>query len=73
MSKKTAGSVTSTAGVTISQGRRNFLTLAALGAPAVVASAAAGPAKAVETAPGPKAAGYRKTEHVKKYLESAKF
>lgn len=53
-------------------GRRDFLKLAALAAPAAVL-ASTGEAAAGE-APLPEgAAGYRKTEHVKQYLETARF
>ncbi|MCI4663143.1 MAG: hypothetical protein MRY74_00335 [Neomegalonema sp.] len=58
--------------VTVSQGRRNFLTLAALGAPAAIVSAATD-AQADEAAPAHEPDGYRKSEHVKKYLETARF
>ncbi|MEM7508349.1 MAG: twin-arginine translocation pathway signal protein [Pseudomonadota bacterium] len=52
--------------------RRNFLKLAATGAPAVaVASVAAAPAGAAE--PEEHSESYRETEHVRKYLDSARF
>jgi len=53
------------------QSRRDFLKLAGTAAPAVVAAAALAPdaAEAVEAT----GEGMRKTEHVKKYLESARF
>lgn len=57
----------------VSEGRRSFLKLAALGAPAAVAAAAGGEAAQAAPAPGPNAAGYRKTDHVKKYLDTARF
>lgn len=52
--------------------RRSFLKLAAAGAPvAAVAAAAGAPAQAAEQ---PKTAlGLKKTEHVQKYLDSARF
>ena len=52
--------------------RRDFLKLATVAAPAAAAAAAAGTgtAEAAEPASG---GGYRKTEHVKKYLETARF
>ncbi len=61
MEKKEAGS-----------GRRDFLKLAGVSAPAAVAAAAVGsaPAEASEEIAGE---GLRKTEHVKKYLETARF
>lgn len=57
---------------TAGESRRAFLKLAAA-APAAAAAAAVAPqaAEAVEEAPS--ALGYRKTEHVKKYLETARF
>ena len=52
--------------------RRDFLKLAGTSAPAAVAAVAVGttPAAADETQPG---SGLKKTEHVKKYLASARF
>ena len=51
--------------------RRDFLKLAGTSAPAAVAAAAIGTeAAADEAAPG---SALKKTEHVKKYLASAKF
>lgn len=53
------------------QSRRDFLKLAGTAAPAAAALAALGPEEAAaDEAAG---AGLRKTEHVKKYLESARF
>ena len=51
--------------------RRDFLKLAGTAAPAAVAAAALSPekAEAAEAA----GEGMRKTEHVKKYLETARF
>lgn len=52
--------------------RRDFLKLAATGAPAAAAAAVVGSAAeaAVEE---PTSLGLKKTEHVKKYLDSARF
>ncbi len=51
--------------------RRDFLKLTATAAPAAAVSVvAAAPAQAAEETAG---AGLRKTEHVEKYLESARF
>ena len=51
--------------------RRGFLKLASLAAPAAAVTAASGgEAEADETAP--QGRGLRKTEHVKKYLETAR-
>ncbi|MEM7222892.1 MAG: formate dehydrogenase [Pseudomonadota bacterium] len=66
MSKKTTTSV----------GRRDFFRKAGLGAGAVGAAAVGLSAKdsaAQPTKTGPKSAGYRETEHVKKYYELARF
>ncbi len=51
--------------------RRDFLKLAAAGAPAVAVTAVSGQAAAAEIET--KTAGLRKTEHVEKYLETARF
>lgn len=51
--------------------RRDFLKLGMTAAPAAVAAAALAPEKA--EAAEPQGAGVRKTEHVKKYLETARF
>ncbi len=58
-----------------SRARREFLKTAGLGAGAVGATAIAlsgKPAKA-ETKTGSKKAGYRATEHVKKYYDTSRF
>lgn len=54
--------------------RRDVLKLVSAGAPAALATVAVGAtaAEADEVGPG-QSAGLRKTEHVKKYLESARF
>ncbi len=52
--------------------RRDFLKLATVAAPAVAVSAVAGGTEA-EAAEVPGRSGYRRTEHVEKYLESARF
>ena len=52
--------------------RRDFLKLAGTAAPAAVAAAALAPETAAAEETG-SAAGMRKTEHVKKYLASARF
>lgn len=51
--------------------RRGFLKLASLAPVAAVTAGAGGKAEAAGT-PG-KGAGLRKTEHVRKYLETARF
>ena len=55
--------------------RREFFKFAGLGAgAAAVAGAASGAARAAqEVKPGRRDAGYRETEHVKKYYETARF
>jgi anaerobic selenocysteine-containing dehydrogenase len=53
--------------------RRDFLKLAAAGAPAAAVAAAAGGGEAEAAAPGGASAGLRKTAHVEKYLETARF
>ena len=50
------------------EGRRNFLKLAAVGAPAPVATT-----EEAEAATEAQGEGLRKTAHVKAYLESARF
>lgn len=50
--------------------RRDVLKLVAAGAPAAATFAIAGGAEAAEP---PTSLGLRKTEHVRKYLESARF
>ncbi len=52
--------------------RRDFLKLTATAAPAAAVTVVAGTAEA-ESAEAPKTSGLRKTEHVEKYLESARF
>jgi hypothetical protein len=52
--------------------RRDFLKLAAAGAPAAAVVAVAAPAAAVEPEETAKA-GMRLTEHTKKYYDSARF
>jgi len=49
--------------------RRDFLKLATVAAPAVAVAAVTGTEAAVAENSG----GYRKTEHVQKYLDSARF
>ena len=59
-----------------SQARRDFFRKAGLGAGALGATAvtlAAGRGEAAEPVRSPSAAGYRETDHVKKYYELAKF
>ena len=52
--------------------RRDFLKLATAAAPAVAVATVAGTGTA-EAAVAGQGAGYRKTEHVQKYLDSARF
>lgn len=52
--------------------RRDFLKLATVAAPAVAAAAATGTGTAEAAAPE-SAGEYRETEHVRKYLDSARF
>lgn len=52
--------------------RRDFLKLATVAAPVAAAAAATGTGTA-EAATAGNTSGYRKTEHVEKYLESARF
>lgn len=52
--------------------RRDFLKLAATGAPAAAIAAVAGTAEAETPKPQPGGV-YAKTEHVEKYLETARF
>lgn len=59
--------------VTVSQGRRSFLTLAAIGAPAAALAATGGAARAATPTMAANAAGYRETAHIRKYLETARF
>jgi hypothetical protein len=56
----------------VDQKRRGFLKLATLAAPAAAMGSATGaPAAAAEAVP--QGSGLRKTEHVRKYLETARF
>ncbi len=73
MSMKTEESKAKRAHVTVSQGRRSFLKLAAVGAPAAVMATATGASAAAPQTLGADAAGYRKSDHVRKYLETARF
>ena len=52
--------------------RRDFLKLATVAAPAAAVASVAGSGTA-EAAETPGGSGYRKTEHVQKYLDSARF
>lgn len=52
--------------------RRDFLKLATVAAPAVAAAAVTG-AGTAEAVTADASGGYRKTEHVQKYLDSARF
>ena len=52
--------------------RRDFLKLAGAAAPAAAVTVVAGADKAEAAAPV-SGEGYRKTEHVQKYLDSARF
>jgi len=52
--------------------RRDFLKIAATGAPAAAVVAVAGGSEAA-AAPAPGSAGLRRTAHVEKYLETARF
>ncbi|MGF1500923.1 MAG: twin-arginine translocation pathway signal protein [Paracoccaceae bacterium] len=53
--------------------RRDFLKLATTAAPAAAVAAVAGGTAEEASAAQPTALGLRKTEHVRKYLESARF
>ena len=53
--------------------RRDFLRLAATGAPAVAVTAVAGTTAEAAAGPEAPAEGLRRTAHVKKYLETARF
>ena len=55
----------------VDQNRRGFLKLASLAPAAALTAGSSGEAGAAVTAG--KSAGLRKTEHVKKYLETARF
>ena len=54
------------------EGRRNFLKLAAVSAPAAAATAVTGTEAEARTEE-PKGSGLRKTAHVQAYLDSARF
>ena len=54
------------------EGRRSFLKLAAMSAPAAAATAVTGTA-AEATEAAPEGSGLRETAHVKAYLDSARF
>jgi hypothetical protein len=56
----------------VAASRRDFLKFATVAAPAAAVAVAAGTATA-EAAVVEDAGGYRETEHVKKYLASARF
>lgn len=53
--------------------RRDFLKLASTAAPAAAVATMAGTDEAEAATDSGSATGYRKTEHVKKYLDSARF
>ena len=53
--------------------RRDFLKLASTAAPAAAVASVAGTGEAEAAVADASQAGYRKTEHVKKYLDSARF
>ncbi|WP_226580266.1 hypothetical protein [Acuticoccus sediminis] len=53
--------------------RRDALKLVGLGAPAVAAATVTGAAPAEATTETPETTGLRKTAHVSKYLETARF
>lgn len=53
-------------------GRRDFLKLATVAAPAAALAAVAAPGAAGAAAPAV-GDGYRETDHVRKYLDSARF
>lgn len=53
--------------------RRDFLKFAGASAPAVVVAAAGAPDRAEASETTAAGSGLRKTEHVKKYLASARF
>lgn len=55
----------------VSTGRRDFLKLATVGAPAAAVAVVANGGEAVAAAPTE--LGYRETPHVKAYLESCRF
>ena len=53
--------------------RRDFLRLASTAAPAAAVATMAGAQEAEAAAPSGSQTGYRETEHVRKYLDSARF
>ena len=53
--------------------RRDVLKLAGVSVPVAVAAVTAAAPQEAEAAEAPGAAGLRKTDHVKKYLETARF
>ncbi|MEM8665087.1 MAG: twin-arginine translocation pathway signal protein [Pseudomonadota bacterium] len=53
--------------------RRDLLKLASASVPAAVAAVAVGAPTEAEAAAAPGAAGLRKTEHTKKYWDTARF
>ena len=55
----------------VDQKRRGFLKLASLAAPAAAMTAV--PGREAEAEEAPQGRGLRKTEHVRKYLETARF
>lgn len=52
--------------------RRDFLKLVGLGSVAGAAALATGTAAAAADEPKPKSPGYRETEHIRKYYETAR-
>ncbi len=52
--------------------RRDFLRIAGTAAPAALAAAAVAPGEA-KADEAPQGSGYRKTEHVRQYLKTARF
>jgi len=55
------------------EGRRGFLKLATVGAPAAAAAAVVAPTEDAEAAEAVQGEGLRKTPHVEAYLKSARF
>ena len=53
--------------------RRDALKFVGLGAPMAAAATAVGAVAPAEAAEAPETTGLRKTDHVKKYLDSARF
>ncbi|MCS6878329.1 MAG: formate dehydrogenase [Geminicoccaceae bacterium] len=54
-------------------GRRDVLKLASLGSVAAAAATVVGRGEARAAEPAPRGGGYRETEHVKTYYETARF